>query len=92
MSFDPVDVVALKRRRRQQGSRLDAALAKEQSQGAAKTVGARRSGPATTQFNVRITFEDKAYLAELAQSRKATVVEIVAEAIGLLRAKYRKEG
>lgn len=91
MSFDPVDVEALKRRRRLLRSRLDTALAKEQSLGAVKLVE-RRSAPKTTQFNVRITLEDKAYLAELAQARKATVVEIVAEAIGLLRTKYPSRG
>ena len=93
MAFDPIDVGALKRRKREQGSRLDAMLARERASGLDKRDGRRPGSAKMTQFNVRVAIEDKAFIAELAAERKITVVEIVAEAIDLLRDKYpRSQG
>ena len=85
MPFDPNDVEALKRRRQVQPSCCNAADASEREEDVEQPELKRPAPGRTVQFNVRISVEDRAFLGGLAARRKMPVVEIVAEAIELLR-------
>jgi hypothetical protein len=93
MSFDPLDLSALRKRRRDlvKGD-LDAKLAAEKRGQVSKLDGRRlRAGKSkTVQLNVRVDERDKLFIFALADEKEMTIVDVMSEAIQLLRGKHGK--
>ena len=93
MPFDPLDLSALRKRRRDlvKGD-LDAKLAAEKRGQVSKLDGRRlRAGKSkTVQLNVRVDERDKLFIFALADEKEMTIVDVMSEAIQLLREKHGK--
>lgn len=85
MPFNPNDVEALKRRREIRPSCNNAADSSDREEAVEQPEVKHPAPGRTVQFNVRISVNDRAFLGGLAAQRKMPVVEIMAEAIELLR-------